>query len=178
MTRQDFLQKLDPHLSAAGLARVHPDTTDPSARAAGAALAGLPHAEQIWASAVQIVVVVFGERIPGVELARRAQLLDQRARSLSVRARGRVQVLQLALYERPVPAEERAFVLEKGRVAPLFGRGRVGTWVVSLSERKIYASKLRGLPAELSADQLGALLPLLGTGAAAPVTPPQKPGHA
>jgi hypothetical protein len=158
MTRAEFLSKLEPHLEAAGLSRVHVDASDPAARAAMAALAGLPHAEQVWASAVNIVAIVFGERIPGVELAKRAHLLDQRAKSLSERARGNVQVLQLAIYERPVPVEERSFVLDKARVAPLFGRGRVATWVFSLSEPKLYASKLRGLPAELAADQLAALL--------------------
>jgi hypothetical protein len=158
MTRQEFLLKLEPHLTSAGLSRVHPDATEPAARAAMAALAGLPHAEQVWASAVQLVVIVYGERIPGVELAKRAHLLDQRARALSERVTGTVQVLQLALYERPVPAEERAFVVDKARVAPLFGRGRVGTWVVSLSEKALYTSKLRGIPSELASDKLSALL--------------------
>ena len=77
---------------------------------------------------------------------------------MSERARGKVQVLQLAIYERPVPEAERAFVLEKARIAPLIGRGRVATWIYSLSESKLYSSKLRGLPPELSADQLAALL--------------------
>jgi hypothetical protein len=159
MTRSELLTKLSAHLQEqAGLARVHPDTAEPAARAALAALAGLPSSEQVWASAVQLVVIVSGERLPGVELAKRAQLLAQRAKTLSERARGKVQVLQLAVYERPVPDAERAFVLDKARVAPLIGRGRVGTWIYSLSEPKLYPSKLRGLPAELSADQLATLL--------------------
>src|SRR5256885_272952 len=123
MTRAELLLKLTAHLQEqAGLVRVHPDSTDPSARAALAAPAGLPSSEQVWASAVQIVAIVSGERLPGVELARRAQLLGQRARTLSERARGKVQVLQLAIYERPVPDQERSFVLDKARIAPLFGR--------------------------------------------------------
>jgi hypothetical protein len=93
-----------------------------------------------------------------VELARRAQLLGQRARTLSERARGKVQVLQLAIYERPVPDQERSFVLDKARIAPLIGRGRVATWIYSLSEPRLYPSKLRGLPPELAADRLSALL--------------------
>jgi hypothetical protein len=159
MTRTDLLTRLSAHLQeSAGLSRVHPDTTEPAARAALAALAGLPSSEQVWASAIQLVVIVSGERLPGVELAKRAHLLAQRAKTLSERARGKVQVLQLAVYERPVPDAERAFVLDKARVAPLIGRGRVGTWIYSLSESRLYPSKLRGLPTELSADQLSTLL--------------------
>jgi hypothetical protein len=159
MTRADLLTKLATHLQdQAGLSRVHPDTSEPAARAALAALAGLPSSEQVWASAVQLVAIVSGERLPGVELAKRAQMFAQRAKTLSERARGKVQVLQLAIYERPVPEAERAFVLDKARIAPLIGRGRVATWIYSLSEPKLYSSKLRGLPPELSADQLSALL--------------------
>jgi hypothetical protein len=159
MTRTELLTRLTSHLQEkAGLSRVHPDTSEPAARAALAALAGLPFSEQVWASAVQLVVIVFGERLPGVELAKRAQLLARRAKTLSERARGKVQVLQLAVYERPVPQPERSFVLDKARVAPFIGRGRVATWIYSLSETKLYPSKLRGLPPELSADQLGALI--------------------
>jgi hypothetical protein len=159
MTRTELLTRLSSHLQEqAGLSRVHPDTSEPAARAALAGLAGLPSSEQVWASAVQLVVVVSGERLPGVELAKRAQLLGQRAKTLSERARGKVQVLQLAIYERPVPEPERAFVLDKARLAPLIGRGRVATWIYSLSEPKLYSSKLRGLPPELSADPLAALL--------------------
>jgi hypothetical protein len=159
MTRTDLLAKLSAYLQQqAGLSRVHPDTSEPAARAALAALAGLPSSEQVWASAIQLVVIVSGERLPGVELAKRAHLLAQRAKTLSERARGKVQVLQLVVYERPVPDAERAFVLDKARVAPLIGRGRVATWIYSLSESKLYPSKLRGLPADLSAEHLSALI--------------------
>jgi hypothetical protein len=159
MTRADFLTRLAAHLhDQAGLVRVHPDSTDPDARAALAALAGLPSSDQVWASAVQIVAIVSGERLTGVEMARRAKLLCERAKSLSTRARAKVQVLQLAVYERPVPGEERSFVLDKARIAPLFGRGRVATWICALDEAKLYSSKLRGVPAELAADRLSSLL--------------------
>jgi len=159
MTRQDLFTKLGVHLQEqAGLSRVHPDTSDPEARAVLAVLAGLPSSEQVWASAVQIVALVSGERLPGVELARRAQQLGQRAKTLSERARGKVYVLQLAVYERPVPEEERAFILSQARSAPFFGKSRVATWIYSLSEGKLYSSKLRGLPAELSPDALSSLL--------------------
>jgi hypothetical protein len=161
-----WLRKLEQVLTGAGLTRVHPESIEPTARAAVEALAGLPHYEQIWTgdlhTTVQIVVVASGERVPGVEFARRAQLLRKRAVSLSARVKGEVQVLQLALYERAVPPEEREFVLEKARVAarwPL-ARGRVATWVFALAEPALYAGPFRGWPQELSADQLRALLTL------------------
>jgi len=109
---------------------------------------------------VQLVVVASGERLPGVEFARRAQMLRERATSLSARVKGEVQVLQLALYERPVPAEEREFVIERAKAVPRWplSRGRVATWVVALSEPALYAGAFRGWPEELSADQLRKLL--------------------
>jgi hypothetical protein len=159
-----WLRKLEQFLATVGLARVHPESAEPTARAAVEALAGLPHYEQIWAgdleTTVQLVVVASGERLPGVEFARRAQMLRDRAVTLSTRVKGEVQVLQLALYERSVPEEEREFVLEKARVAsrwPL-SRGRVATWVIALAEPALYAGLFRGWPAELSADQLRRLL--------------------
>jgi hypothetical protein len=159
-----FQRKLEQFLTTAGLTRVHPEAIEPTARAAVEALAGLPHYDQVWSgdleTTVQIVVVASGERVPGVEFARRAQMLRERAASLSTRVKGEVQVLQLALYERPVPAEEREFVLEKARVAPRWplARGRVATWIVSLSEPALHASLFRGWPERLAADQLRALL--------------------
>jgi hypothetical protein len=57
-----------------------------------------------------------------------------------------------------VPQAERSFVLDKARIAPFIGRGRVATWIYSLSETKLYSSKLRGMPEELSAHELAALL--------------------
>jgi len=162
--RAAFQRKLEQFLGTAGLTRVHPEAMEPTARAAVEALAGLPHYDQVWSgdleTTVQIVVVASGERVPGAEFARRAQMLRERAASLSTRVKGEVQVLQLALYERPVPAEERDLVLDKGRVAPRWplARGRVATWVVSLSEPALHASPFRGWPEPLSADQLRALL--------------------
>ncbi|HTO99721.1 MAG TPA: hypothetical protein VMK66_21880 [Myxococcales bacterium] len=159
-----FQRKLEEFLAAAGLSRVHPEAVEPTARAVVEALAGLPHYDQVWAgdleTSVQVIVVASGERVPGVEFARRAQMLRERALSLGSRVKGEVQVLQLALYSRSVPEEERQFVIEKGRVAgrwPL-ARGRVATWVVSLSEPALHAGLFRGWPQALSADQLRALL--------------------
>ena len=160
-----FLRKLEQFFTSLGLTRVHPESSEPTARAAAEALAGLPHYDQIWVgdlqTTVQIIVVASGERLPGVEFSRRAHLLRERAVSLSPRVKGEVQVLQLALYERKVPPEEREFVLEKGRILarwPL-ARGRVATWIVSLGgEPALHAAAFRGWPDELSPDQLRALL--------------------
>ena len=164
MTKSEFLPKLATFLKAAGLARVHTDAVEKTARLAFAALAGSPQYEQIWAgdlqNSVQIVAVASGERVTGVEFARRAQLMRERAIGLHDKVGGEVQVLQLAVYDRKVPAEERDFVVEKAMVGswwPL-ARGRVATWVVALAEPAVYASRFGGWPEELSADQLRALL--------------------
>lgn len=159
-----YLERLAEFLHKAGLARVHADAVESTARAALAALAGLPHYEQIWVgdlrSSVQVVAVASGERVTGVEFARRAQLLHERALALSGKVSGDVQVLQLAVYDRPVAPQEHKFVLEKARVMSWwpFARGRVATWVVALAGPQLYAGRFRGWPAELSADQVGALL--------------------
>lgn len=159
-----YLSKLERYLTLAGLSRVHADAVEPTARSALAAMAGLPHYEQMWAGdlrlSVQVLAIASGERVPGVEFARRAQLLRERALALSTRISGEVQVLQLALYDRAVPQPEREFVLDKARVAswwPL-ARGRVVTWIAALSEPALYSAGFRGWPDELSADQLRALL--------------------
>jgi len=135
-----------------------------TARLTLAALAGLPHYEMIWAgdleNSLQIVAVASGELVTGVDFARRARLLRERAGGLHDRAGGQIQVLQLAVYDRKVPPEEREFVVGKARVGswwPL-ARGRVETWVASLSEPALYASRFRGWPPALSPDQLRALL--------------------
>lgn len=162
--KAQFLQRLAGMLTAAGLARVHADAIETTARSAVAALAGLPHYEQLWTGdlgeAVQIVAVASGERVPGVEFARRAQLLRERALALAGKTKGEVQVLQLAIYERAVPAQERDFVLSKARVQPWWplARGQVATWVVALAEPEVHAGRFRLWPAELSRDQLRALL--------------------
>jgi hypothetical protein len=162
--RAEYLSRLERYLAEAGLSRVHADSVDPTARAALAALAGVPHYEQIWAGdlrlSVQVIAIASGERVQGADFARRAQLLRQRAVSLSARVAGEVQVLQLVLYDRPVSVHERQGILSTARVAawwPL-ARGRVVTWIASLSEPALYAGKFRGWPDELSADQLRALL--------------------
>lgn len=158
-----FLQRLTAFLEKAGLVRVHADAVEQTAQAAAAAFAGLPPYEQLWVgeleSGVQIVAVASGERMTGVELARRAQLLRERAVALERRVRGRVQVLQLAVYDRPVPAQERDFVVGKARVGALwpFAPTPVSTWVAALSEPALHARRKRGWPQELAAPQLRAL---------------------
>ena len=164
MTRQELQARLAGLFEQSGLARVHPDATAMTARAALESLAGLPQYEQLWAgdmhSGVQLVAVASGERLPGVELARRAQLLAERAAAMSLRVKGAVQVLQLAIYERAVPAQESDFVLAKGRVGSLlpFTRGKAGTWLFALAGPELLARKLRGWPPELSPDELRKLL--------------------
>lgn len=162
--KAEYLLRVERHLAAAGLSRVHADSVDPTARAALAALAGVPHYEEIWAGdlrlSVQVVAIASGERVPGADFARRAQVLRERAVSLSARVAGEVQVLQLVLYDRPLSVHEREVVLSTARVAawwPL-ARGRVATWIAALSEPALYAGKFRGWPEELSANQFRALL--------------------
>jgi len=162
--KTEFLQKLRQHLLQAGMTRVHPESAEPTARLAVEALAGMPHFDEVWAGdlhlSVQIVIVASGERVAGVEFARRAQLLRDRAASLSKRVNGEVQVLQLALYERPVPPEEQKYVLERATFAPWWplAHARVASWVVTFSAPALHDVPFRGWPAELSADQLRALL--------------------
>lgn len=164
MTKAELLPKIAGLLLQSGFARVHPDARETNARAAMEALAGLPSYEQLWVGdlrqGVQVVALASGERLPGVELARRAPLLAERARALSARVKGQVQVLQLVAYDRPVPRQERDFVLGKARVAGFlpFTRGKVATWILALAEPALHTARLRGWPAELGADQLRALV--------------------
>jgi hypothetical protein len=163
MTKTDYLPKLARFLEAAGLARVYADAVEKTARLALASLAGVPSYDQLWAgdlhNAVQIVAVASGERVTGVDFARRAQILRERAKGLAPKVGGDVQVLQLALYDRAVPSQERDFVVQKARVRPFWplAKGRVATWIAALSEPAVYASRFGGWPQELSADQLRAL---------------------
>ncbi len=163
LDRAAFLSRLLPKLADAGLVRVHPDVGEPNALAALQALAGIPAYELVFAGDARANVVllglIFGERTPGVEVARRAQLLFSRAQALAERRGGRVIALQLALYERDVPPEERRFVLGKARRVPLlFGTARVATWVVALQEPALYVKRLPGWPQELAAPALRELL--------------------
>src|SRR5213075_2156270 len=97
MQKTDYLPKLAAFLKAAGLARVHTDAVEKTARQTYTALAGVPHYEQLWAgdlqSSVQIVAVASGERVIGVDFARRGLLMAERAVGLHDRAGGEVQVL-------------------------------------------------------------------------------------
>ena len=162
--KADLLPRLDAFFGAAGLSRVYPETTEPTARAVLSALAGLPHHEQLWAGdlhlAVQVVVVASAERLPGAAVARRAKVLGRRAAVLSAKVTGQVQVLQLALYDRHVPPEEKKFVLSKGRVGSFWpwSRATVATWLYALAEPALYASPLRGWPEELGEGPLRTLL--------------------
>ena len=164
MTRQELQVRLAALLQERGLSRVHPDATAMTARAALESLAGLPPYEQLWAgdlhAGVQLVAIASGDRLPGVELARRVQLLAERASAMSLRVKGAVQVLQLAIYERAVPKQESDFVLAKARLGSLlpFIRGQAGTWLFALAEPALLARKIRGWPAELSPDELRKLL--------------------
>lgn len=164
MTRAELQAKLSALFEERGLARVHPDATALTARAALESLAGLPQNEQLWAGdlhgGVQLVAVASGERLPGVELARRTQLLAERASAMSLRVKGAVQVLQLAIYERAVPRQESDFVLSKARLGSFmpFARGKAGTWLFALAEPALLSRKLRGWPAELSPEELRKLL--------------------
>ena len=65
------------------------------------------------------------------------------------------------LHERPIAPQELSFVLSKARVAAAmpFARGKVATWLISVSEPAVHAKKLRGWPAELSPPELRKLLP-------------------
>jgi hypothetical protein len=146
-----------------GFSRVHPDASDPFARAALEALAGLPAYELVesgYLRSLLLVACASGERTSGAELARRAELLFRRARVLGERLDSPVTALQLALYERKVTAEERDFVIGHARRVPLFGFGktRVATWVFALDEPALHARRYRGWPPELSSEELRKLL--------------------
>ena len=146
-----------------GFSRVHPDATDLFARAAVEALAGLQSYELAFAGhlgGLILVACIFGERVSGAELARRAEALYDRARVLGDRLDGPVTALQLALYDRPVTVQERDTVLTQARRVPLFGIGktRVATWLFALDEPALHARRFPGWPQELSAEELRKLL--------------------
>ena len=109
---------------------------------------------------IALIAVASGARLTGVELVRRAELLAERVGALKDRVNGPVQALQLVVYERPVPAQEREFVLEEARKAGLFplARSRVASWVFSLADLTLHANRFPGWPAELGAAELRKLL--------------------
>jgi hypothetical protein len=159
-----LLERLEPLMTAAGMSRVYPETPDPTAHSASLALAGLPHYEDLWAgdmgNVVALVAVASGARLTGVELARRAELLAERVAAMKDRVKAPVQALQLVVYERPLPAQERQFVLENARKVGIFPlqRARVATWVFALAELALHASRFPGWPAQLAATELRKLL--------------------
>jgi len=162
--KAELLARLTPMMIAAGMARVYPETPDRTAYAASLALAGLPHYDDLWAgdmgNVIALVAVASGARLTGVELARRAELLAKRVAAMKDRVKGPVQALQLVVYERPVPAEERQFVLENARKVPILPlqRPRVATWVFALTELALHANRFPGWPPQLAAAELRKLL--------------------
>lgn len=164
LDKAQLLARLAPLLTAAGMSRVYPETPEHAAHAASLALAGLPHYEDLWAGdlgeVVALIAVASGARLTGAELVRRAELLAQRVGAMKDRVNGPVQALQLVVYERPVPAQEREFVLEQARKAGRFplARARVATWVFALAELALHASRFPGWPAQLGSTELRKLL--------------------
>jgi len=161
--RARFVERLEPWLAGLGFARLDPDASDPVARAALEALAGLPPYEAVHSidlgAEVVLFALLFGERVAGLEVMRRAEMLHRRSKALSARLDAPVCALQLVVYERAVPAEERAFVLGKARQVPLlFGSARVASWVVALAEPAVHARRLPGWPREMSAQAMARLL--------------------
>src|SRR5229473_1668535 len=157
LDKAQFLARLDPLLTAAGMSRVYPEARDPAAYAASLALAGLPHYDDLWAGdlgeVVALIAVASGARLTGADLVRRAEMLADRVA-------GPVQALQLVVYERPVPAQEREFVLDQARKAGVFplARARVATWVFALGELALHATRFPGWPAQLGSTEQLALL--------------------
>ena len=163
LLKADFLPGLAKLLADSGLVRVHPDAGDATSRAALETLAGLPGYEQVHAGDhdrhVVLLCLLPAERLVGVEVARRAQLLFERALVLAERRGAPVAALQLAVYERDVPAQERSFVVSQARRVRLFTRrARVATWVVALGEPALHHKRLPGWPAALSPQAISALL--------------------
>jgi hypothetical protein len=162
--KRELLARLGELLTAKGLSRVHPDTSDPVAHAVGLALAGLPYYEQVWAgdlgTAIALIVVASGERIAGAELVRRKDLLAERLAGLRERVNAPAQALQLVLYERPVPPEEREFVLREAKKGSLFplGRSKVATFLFALAEPALHSSRFPGWPEDLGPQELRKLL--------------------
>ena len=163
LIKADVLPGLTRLLAEGGLTRVHPDAGDATSRAALETLAGLPSYEQVHAGDherhVVLLCLLSAERLVGVEVARRAQLLFERALVLSERRGAPVVALQLAIYERDLPAQERSFVVSQARRVRLFTRrARVGTWAMALAEPALHHKRLPAWPAALGPQAMSALL--------------------
>src|SRR6266852_2432050 len=141
LDKAQFLARLDPLLTAAGMSRVYPETRDPG-------------------EVVALIAVASGARLTGADLVRRAEMLAERVAAMKDRVNGPVQALQLVVYERPVPAQEREFVLDQARKAGVFplARARVATWVFALGELALHATRFPGWPAQLGSTELRKLL--------------------
>jgi len=159
LDKRELLHRLGELLTAKGLSRIHPDTSDPVAHAAGLALAGLPYYDQMWAG-IAVIAVASGERLAGHELVRRTDLLAERLTGLRERVNAPAKALQLVLYERAVPPEEREFVLREAKKGSLFplGRSKVATFVFALAEPALHSSRFPGWPEDLGPQELRKLL--------------------
>ena len=164
LDKAQLLARLDPLLTAAGMSRVYPEAPEPAAHTASLALAGLPPYDDVWAGdlgeMVALIAIASGARLTGADLVKRAQMLAERVAAMRNRVRAPVQALQLVVYEQPVPAQERDFVLEQARKVGLLpmARARVATWVFALEELALYASRFPGWPAPLGSTELRKLL--------------------
>ena len=56
--KAELLARLEPMMTAAGMARVYPETPDRTAHAASLALAGLPHYDDLWAGDMGNVIAL------------------------------------------------------------------------------------------------------------------------
>jgi hypothetical protein len=164
LDKGQFLARMEPLLTAAGMSRVFPEAREPAAYAASLALAGLPPYEDLWAGdlgeVLALIAVASGARLTGADLVKRAELLAERVAAMKNRVNGPVQALQLVFYERPVPVREREFVLDQARKVGVFpmARARVTTWVFALGELALHANRFPGWPAELGSTELRKLL--------------------
>src|SRR5882762_2583016 len=164
LDKAQLLARLDPVLTAAGMSRVSPEAPERAAQTASLALAGLPPYDDVWAGdlgeVVALIAVASGARLTGAGLVKRAELLAERVAAMKDRVNGPVQALQLVVYERPVPAQEREFVLDQARKAGLFplARARVATWVFALGELALHATRFPGWPPQLGSTELRKLL--------------------
>jgi hypothetical protein len=87
-------------------------------------------------------------------------LLAERLAGIEERVRVPAQALQLVLYERALPQQERDHVLREGRKGGLLpvGRARVATWMFALDEIALHATRFPGWPDAVGAGELRKLL--------------------
>src|SRR5262249_23700819 len=147
LDKAQLLARLDPLLTAAGLSRAYPEAPEPAAHTASLALAGLAPHEDLGAGdlgeGIALIPVASAARLTRGDVVKRAEMLAERVAAMKDRVNGPVQALQLVVYERPIPAQEREFVLEQARKAGRFpmSRARVATWVFALGELALHTSR-------------------------------------